>query len=66
LLALGRRRQKTGKQTAKQKKKQAAVADLVANLIYFSEETKNPLEKKVSQTKKSFAKTAYKGATRGN
>ena len=38
----------------------AAVVDLVANLIYFSEEINNPLKKK------SFAKTAYIGATKGN
>jgi hypothetical protein len=44
----------------------AAVVDLVANLIYFSEEIKKSVgENKIAQ-KKGFAKTAYEGATRGN
>jgi hypothetical protein len=34
-------------------------------LSLFSEEIKNPLKKKVSHKKRSFAKTAYKGVTRG-
>jgi hypothetical protein len=42
----------------------AAAADLVANLIFFSEK-KSVGEKSFAQ-KKSFAKTAYKGITRGN
>jgi hypothetical protein len=43
----------------------AAVVDLVANLIYFSEEIKKSVEEEKTHTK-SFAKTAYKGVTRGN